>query len=415
MKLLRNSQFMRNLLACFLCISLTWTTYDAVGQEAGQDDVATMREAFRQSKTETNARRLLTKLYIGKRWQSLDDAGRTEFGELLEFIYLASPDDIGVQQLYADYLIAADRLKSALPVLIDLAKSQPMRGLQAAALQRKLGDYAAADFQAEETLDQLMPLFEQDPTNTALALAVAQTQLFLFRYADALQIIDRASKRATETADKDRLNQAMGDAIVAWIAFMQKTEEDQDELQVLKMLKLALKRAPNNPRVLTLLADQILAMRGESTPEVVALRKELTDSAMPGISHFIKGTAALMDDDIEKATEHLKKAAELMPNSSAILNNLAVTMSEKPGGDLNAALELSNTSIKQLGDKATPHFYETRGQILFRMKKYKDAVKDLKLAAEVPSLASAAHKSLAECYKQLGEKDLAAKHRELAK
>ena len=235
MKLLRNSQFMRNLLACFLCISLTWTTYDAVGQEAGQDDVATMREAFRQSKTETNARRLLTKLYIGKRWQSLDDAGRTEFGELLEFIYLASPDDIGVQQLYADYLIAADRLKSALPVLIDLAKSQPMRGLQAAALQRKLGDYAAADFQAEETLDQLMPLFEQDPTNTALALAVAQTQLFLFRYADALQIIDRASKRATETADKDRLNQAMGDAIVAWIAFMQKTEEDQDELQVLKL------------------------------------------------------------------------------------------------------------------------------------------------------------------------------------
>ncbi|MGB7345806.1 MAG: tetratricopeptide repeat protein [Pirellulaceae bacterium] len=385
-------------------------------QEQHDEALELMRQLVTVKKHAPSAEWLLRDQYIGKSWVELDDAQKLEFGQLLKLVNEAKPDEIGVKQLYADYLIASERLTEAVPLLEDLARYQPMRGLQAAAICRRLGNFSQADLLAEKTLEKVADMLSEDPTNADLAQAVAQNQVFLSRYEDAVRVLDGAIKLAKSNENKIRLNQSMGEAIVAWVDYIEKASQKttKDRLRVLKMLETALRYAPQNPRVLTLVADKVLDTIGNEDEEVDAIRQSLIEGTSPGIAHFLQGTTALMNDDLGKATLHLKIAAELMPRSAAILNNLAVALAMRPDADLEQALKISNLAIEQT-PSPTPHFFETRGQILFRLKEYLKAIPDLERALIVPSLARNAHESLAVCYDEMGEPDLAEAHRTAAK
>ncbi|QDT13120.1 hypothetical protein [Planctomycetes bacterium K23_9] len=381
-------------------------------QEKHDEATSIMRQLAEQKKHVVSAEWLLRDQYVGKSWGELDDEKKAEFGRLLKLISEEKPKDFGVKQLYADYLIASDRMSSAVPLLEQLAEYQPMRGLQAAAILRQLGNFSQADLMAEKTLEKVSEMLTEDPTNADLALAVARNQVFLKRYGDAVKVLDGSIKRIKTNADKLKVNQAMGDAIVAWVVFIEQVPQksSKDQLRVLKMLDAALRYAPNNPRVLTIVADKVLATNDNDNEEVKSLRQSLLKGTSPGISHFLLGTSALMQDDLEAATMHLKIAVELMPRSAAILNNLAVAITMRPDPNLDQALKLSATAIEQ-SPRPTPHFFETRGQILFRMKKYQAAIPDLERALAVPALAANAHESLAECYAGLGQSEMAKEHR----
>jgi tetratricopeptide (TPR) repeat protein len=162
-----------------------------------------------------------------------------------------------------------------------------------------------------------------------------------------------------------------------------------------------------------LVADHVLANIDEDNEEIAAVREALITGSSPGISHFIQGTAALVKDDAETATMHLELASELLPNSSAIMNNLAVALTSRGDEHLEQALKFSNAAVEN-SRTAAPHFYETRGQILFRLKRYLDAIPDLERALEHPDLATKAHESLATCYAELGDEELSRQHREAA-
>ena len=379
-------------------------------QENHDEALELMRQIVKVKGHEEAARWILKTEYVGKQWSALDLDQRDEFGEVLKLLHEESPADLGIKQLYADYLIAAERLPLAVPLLEDLARIQPMRGLQAAAISRRLGNFNAADRLAEQTLEAVSKMSEEDPTNAVLALAVAQNQLFLKRYREAIETLDRSVQRAPKE-DRVRLNQAMGDAIVAWVSFIEESPDNTqtDQLRILKMLQIALQYAPNNPRVLTLVADQVLGTIDEDDKQIESVRNALIQGSSPGIAHFVQGTASLMKNDNDKAMMHLQIAAELMPRSGAILNNLAVAITTRPDGNLEQALKISNAAIKQT-PKPTPHFFETRGQILFRLGRHIDAIPDLERALAVPSLAPKAHEALAECYKALGEESLSELH-----
>ena len=377
--------------------------------------VELMRQLSMIKSDASASRWLLEKEFLGKDWSALDDAQRLEFGRVLQVLHEDKPGDVPIQQLYADYLISSERFPQAIPVLTALIPAQPMRGLQAAAIARKLGQDIAADRLAVRTLETVAKMSEEDPTNSNLALAVAQNQLFLKRYPEAVKTLERATPRAKSIEDRERLKQAIGDSIVAWVNSLQEPSAGgiNERLRVLRMLQSALEHAPSNPRVLTLVADQVLAAMDEDNQEVADLRDALINGSSAGIAHFIRGTAALLRDNLDSATSSLTIAAEHMPHSSAILNNLAVALASRDDADLEQALKVSSSAIKQTASP-TPYYYETRGQILFRLGRYLDAIPDLERALIVPSLAREAHKSLAVCYENIGEPELSRLHREKA-
>ncbi len=378
-----------------------------------EKDAATelMRGLVQVKRHDPAARWLLQNRYIGKDWATLTDDEKEEFGKLLAMIYKGAPDDTPIKQMYADYLIASGDFTRAIPLLDDLARTQPMRGLQAAALSRNLGNDATADRLARRTLDSVNKLSEEDPTNSVLALAVAQNQLFLKRHGEAVRTLERAISRAKTPEEKQRLALAMGDCIVSWVGAIDEspTKSKAERIRILKMLQVALQYAPNNPRVLTLVADQVLATMNDEDQQLQAIREALVSGTSPGIAHFIRGTAALMNDDLPRAEASLTLAAKALPRSGAILNNLAVAITMKDDGNLDDALKISNRAISQTPE-ATPHFFETRGQILFRLKRYLDAIPDLEKALSVEALAPKAHETLAECYKQIDEPELSRLH-----
>ncbi len=158
--------------------------------------------------------------------------------------------------------------------------------------------------------------------------------------------------------------------------------------------------------------DLVVQIQKDENSEAAALRKALVEGVGADTAHFIQGTVALLENDIEQAEVHLKQAAKANPNLPGILNNLAVAMAAKEGADLAKALKLAEAAVERLPNH--PYIRETRGQILCKMKKYGDAISDLEFALQATELAVPIHRSLAEAYDALGQTELAEEHRKLS-
>ncbi|MCG8649589.1 MAG: hypothetical protein MI861_07140 [Pirellulales bacterium] len=374
-----------------------------------------MRQLVKIKRHEQSARWLLINEYKDKQWGQLSPQQQEEYGDLITVIYQDSPDEIAVQNLYADYLVMTRRFPQAITLMERLSVKQPLRGFEAAHLARRLGNEAMAERLAKDSLEKLKKTQEDDPNNSRIAALVAQNLLFLKRHLEAINTLQRATKVEPDQQLRAALRQSMGNVMVDWVTFIQESPVDNVEqrLQVLKMLQDALIYAPNNPNVLNLVVDRVLNTVDDENQEVQSLRQALVKGTSPGIAHFIEGTTAMLKDDVEKANRHLKIAAELLPNSNAILNNLAVAISEREDGNLEYALKLINTVLDQ-SPNIVPHYYETRGQILFRLKRYLKAVPDLERALVHPKLAAQAHQTLAKCYAELGDQELSRQHQAAA-
>ncbi len=387
-------------------------TLDAQGRR--EDAAEMMRQLVSKKDDDKSAQWLLEVEFKQSDWPTYTKEQREELGAILKLLYTERKNDIWVKNLYADYLMAMERYKEAIPILAELSQIQPMRGLQAAALSRVTGNNTNAELFAQRSLAAVSKMSEEDPSNTNLALSVAQNQLFLGRFAEAIRTLERVIPEAKTEEDLKKLRDALGDGVVAWIQFIEKAKIQslQERQRVLVLLQKGLLYAPNNPRVMALVADHVLASMGDDSEEIVTLRQALIDGSSPGIAHFIQGTAALVRGEEELALRELKLSADLMPHSSPILNNLAVALAARGGEeDLQNAKKILDSAIENAG-RTIPHFHETRGQVLFQMKRYQDAIPDLERALSHPDLEQKARESLASCYAELGEEELSRMHRE---
>ncbi|QDV43302.1 Tetratricopeptide repeat protein [Stieleria neptunia] len=361
------------------------------------------------------AKWLLENEIIGKKLTDFSSEELDEVGRVLQLITEREDKNLGAKRMYAEYLIFEQRLSSAIPVVLELAEVEPMRGLQAASLARHLNESEAAEQYASAALERVEEMHKDDPTNSQIAMSIARNQIFLERHSDAIRTLKRSIDVAKTQEERRMLTQALGDAIVAYVTYIEKspTNTVQERLRVLTMLDAAVKIAPNNPRVVTMVADHVLASLSEDDEQISTVREALISGSPAGIAHFIKGTTALMNEDLAMAELHLEKAAEQMPRSAAILNNLAVALAMKQEPDYEKALQVANAAIDNV-PSPTPHFYETRGQILFRMGRFREAISDLERALPAPDLELRAHQMLADCYDKVGDTDLARGHRETA-
>jgi tetratricopeptide (TPR) repeat protein len=358
------------------------------------------------------ARWIVKERYLGKKWSELDSESQKEFGKLLETILEGDSKDTQTRQLYAEYLIASRRLKEALDELTTLSRDQPMQGIRAAMIARQMNLSGRASQLATDALLTLSDLLKKEPANTGYSLAVAQCEMFLERYEKALLTIEKALLLEKTQEKIQLLVVARGDVFVAWVSHLQGrgVNTPDQKLRTLQVLQSALQKAPNHPGVITLVMDRVLASMESDSGEILALRDALVKGTSPGIAHFIEGTTALMKGETEKGIMRLKLAAELMPQSSLILNNLAYGLATREDPDLDQALEIIQTAI-DLTTSPPPHFYETRGQILVKMDRHVEAIPDLQRSLVITSLASSTHELLAICYEAIGEKELADTHR----
>ena len=93
-----------------------------------------------------------------------------------------------------------------------------------------------------------------------------------------------------------------------------------------------------------------------------------------------------MRGDLATARRHLETAHELAPQLTQIKNELALVLSAGNREDLEQGLELIQPVVDQFQN--SPEFRDTRGRILARLGRNKEAAVDLEFA--IPRLANPA-------------------------
>jgi predicted Zn-dependent protease len=287
-------------------------------------------------------------------------------------------------------------------------------------LYRAQGDESEARAAANRANRRFRELVEDEPGKPALRLLHARGLVFLKDYQAAFEVLYEGYAEYGQDPD---LRKAVGEVLVLYARSLESEPQTLETIRKrLRTLEQALKFAPDNPVVMRSITDTVLAAAESEDAEIAQLREALIDGASPGMAHFIRGTIAMMQDRPQEAAVELQLASKEMPQSSTVLNNLAVARTKLAAkrdndmGLLEEALRLIDKAIDLVADAPTSrmqraYFRETRGQVLLAMGKHLEAIPEFEAALAVDALEEQANRSIAKCYEALDLPERAAEHR----
>ena len=299
------------------------------------------------------------------------------------------------------------KVDKAIPHLEQAVTKWPILHLTLSQLYEMQGRMPAARDAAHEARELLRGLAESEPQQLNHHIQLAWCEALLGNFEQAVRILEKD----LTSSDPERIHQALVAVHLRWVNDAAEREEG-DLGKQLDLLNRALQYGPNNPQVLSLLAN--LATRDwDQTQEArAALQQALARGDVPATVHVILGTWALEQGDIQKGLMHLELANERNPEMPIVLNNLAWGLAHQEEPELERALQLAEAA-KRLSDR--PEIYDTIGSILARLGRHRQAVTELEDALRAFPKYPNLHVSLAKLYEQLGDGELADLHRRLAK
>lgn len=384
-------------------------------EKQGQQDDAKreMETVVVQSGNPVAAFWLLKKDFQLANVSTWNDDQHLRFRQLCSICTAKENDNVFVpsQVLLAEYLVAIGVRGEAIAFLESVAKDNCELQLVCAALHSQLRNDASATKWAMQAEEGLRNLVSADPTNIEVRLNLAKALLLLGQHEAVVMTLNDGYKL---TKNEDLLT-AGAEAFAAWAIRIEKQEQVSPEslTKRLNMLSRATELAPRNAIVVETLVRTVIQCAANDDPEIVRLRDKLVGKVDPERAHFIKGTIAVLRGDMTEAEGHLKLAMSDSANIPGVLNNLAVVLYQQDNPDLDRALSLVNAALKSVPNQ--PVIRETRGQILLRLKQYKEAIFDLEFALSAKAPPQPIHEALSEAYEAIGMVDLARTHQELAK
>jgi tetratricopeptide (TPR) repeat protein len=167
-----------------------------------------------------------------------------------------------------------------------------------------------------------------------------------------------------------------------------------------------------NPQVLQRQFATLYRIRSQSPIAERVVDAVVKSPDTPSSIMEAAGTVAATMGDYTKARQYLRLAVERNPENAVAWNNYAWIINHEPNGDLEEGLSAVNKAL-EIAPKEF-RFRETRGQILVRLSRWKEAVDDLEYAANGMPDSADIHLSLAKAYEALGDHGLAGVHREHA-
>lgn len=291
------------------------------------------------------------------------------------------------------------------------AESKPVLRITILRLLEGAGDQEAIRQEAPVAERYFRERVEKDPADLDSRLLCAWALVFQKRFREAIELIEQGAA----LNDPVTIRKAASAVTIAWAREIQK--EKGDPKQVLSLTSAALKADASNTSALMLLTDltrDVLAGK----ESIGLLKQQLATGESPWLIHLVLGTRALELGEMKEGAEHLEQAVKLNPTAAVAMNNLAWTLANQEPVDLKRAESLAAQAVRNAPGNA--QIRETRGQIYAKQGRWKEALTDLEavlpfysrdaaLAKQLPHL----HESLATAYENLGNADMARRHREL--
>jgi predicted Zn-dependent protease len=235
-------------------------------------------------------------------------------------------------------------------------------------------------------------------------------------WADSLAMLEdhRGASTVLEAGWKQTENKAylspMGEVCALWVEALARNRPDDLASQV-ALIQRGLDFAPQNEALL----KRLIALSHLEGPEASSARAIITRMLTAGhasaILHFTLGIDAWQHGQSAEARQHFTLAFDSAPQLPFVANNMAMilTVGEQP--DLPRALAIMQSVLERFPEN--PSFRETRGQILVRLGRWREAIADLEFALPRLTAARATHAALADAYRGLGLRELAAEHERL--
>ena len=181
--------------------------------------------------------------------------------------------------------------------------------------------------------------------------------------------------------------------------------------QAFSKIEEGLRHDPLNPTLMERVGTLLLG-KGEESERIRAfLRDQLVAGKGMILAHNCLGMDAWADGRFAEAAEHWEQAYELDPWFPLTTNNLAYSLAFPEPTDLKRALSLVDQA---LSGKPAPLLHGTRGQILVKLERWKEAASELENALTGGQDSAGIHSALAEAYDHLQMPDIAEGHRRAA-
>ena len=283
------------------------------------------------------------------------------------------PDAVQLKVQKAVFWAQSGKTDQARALIAPLAEQYPKLKLFDAEIVAKRDGEAAGTSEIERVASELASAMIQRP----LTLDEHATLIEAYRVLQDEEAMETAIADAKKHFPRnDALEQAISDAYARVAA----TKRGGDVSSQTEMLGLLAKSLDANALNAASLGQLITLARedsevGEKAGEILDEIRE--DKATPAGTRLVTGSEKARLGEYAKALSDLQKVVKDHPESAVAWNNLAWVLGEI-GEDLPKARRYADKAVELAPQDL--RFLETRGQILVKMKMWKEAVEDLEKA-----------------------------------
>ena len=320
--------------------------------------------------------------------------------------YLSQEEgDAAALQLIAEILRNRDEVARAISYLgrIDLTTLPAVDLVRLAATYQRLQENQLAQQLAGQAIVKFEQMEEGDCTATTFLHWAAAQQM-----SDNNIGLANVLVAATQQLPQEKSKPFAPIAVRALKA--SEKFDSPDEFAIVS--RLTIQAFPKDASIGQAIADRC---KDYSTAKIlnVTLAKEMRDEIVPtNVIGRIADVYAAHGDGVT-ARELYAQYHDQAPEDIRVTNNLAWLWATAKPINLKVAMSYADEAMRL--DDNCAFALETRGQILFMLKRYPEAEKNLTSALNgLPNYAPI-HTTLAKCYERLGDSDLAQRHAQVSK
>ncbi|MCC6509264.1 MAG: tetratricopeptide repeat protein [Pirellulaceae bacterium] len=272
---------------------------------------------------------------------------------------------------------------------------------------------------AEESMSKSLAYFKEkiakEPHDFQSRLLLADAYLHNKQFKEAENVLSEGLKLADSPILKTALSEVYRNVFVATSQY-----SDNEWSGNIELLDRAYRLDPNNMRIFEEVA-RLVRISGKSPDDelMAQLQKTLASGKSTSIMHTWIAEYYLMNNDFKKAIPHLEQAVQRDPMASRCWNNLAFCLADVDAKRLEEALKCANQAL-QIAPRV-PDFHDTRGTVMMKMNRPRDAIASFEQAIELVAQGGGAfppqpgyHQRLAMAYESAGNEAMAKTHLEMA-
>jgi predicted Zn-dependent protease len=298
-----------------------------------------------------------------------------------------------------------NRLPEAEQALTAAAERRPEMRLVLAGWNLDLGRKDVAKRHAQAAADVFRKRLDDAVDDHATRGQLIRCLLVTGDFQAAEELVLKGTALAKDPAMVNAYRRELARVMLAW--YDTKTADPRaTHAERYALLDQVMAVAPDSPELL----QRLVTFVRQSGPEAEQAKKkfaELTAAGAPSATaHLVLGIDAWQHDKPDEARFHWEMAFKLSPGSPQVANNLAWILAHYPPVDLARAEDLIDAALKQLPQD--PRMHGTRGHILLKQGRYKEALPSLELSKAVYTNDPKLFQALAECCGKLGMDRMAA-------